>query len=271
MRSNGFTDSMARSNLRKHFLLATIALLFATYGCEPPRVPRIPMPPSSNPTPAPRPPQPQPSAPLPSPAPPPEAARRPLPQEAKIREQDLRGKAPPPSSPGKETTDSSRQASLGENRAAPDSISPPLPDDSSLLAKITPGVTPQRAASLRLTEEGKKLLDAGEPAKALTRLEKTIVIDSTNAYGYFYLAKAQYRLSHYQQSLNFLDIAESRLTGEPFWLAEINALRGENYRGLGQMQKAEASYMQAIRLNSGNRTAADGLSRLQADIQPISK
>jgi hypothetical protein len=260
---------MNRSNLHKHFLLAATALFFAAYGCEPPRPSRIPVPPSSNPMPAPRPPQP--SAPLPPPAPPPDAARKPLPQEAKIREQDLRGKAPPSSVPGNDAKEPSRQASPGENRPAPDSISPPLPDDSSLLAKITPGVTPQRAASLRLTEEGKKLIDAGDPAKALTRLEKTIVIDSTNAYGYFYLAKAQYRLGRYQQSLNFLDIAESRLSGEPFWLAEIHALRGENYRALGQMQKAEASYLQAIHLNSGNRTAADALSRLQADIQPISK
>jgi tetratricopeptide (TPR) repeat protein len=134
-----------------------------------------------------------------------------------------------------------------------------------LLAKITPGVTPQRAASLRLTEEGKKLLDSGDPTKALARLEKTIVIDSTNAYGYFYLAKAQYRLGRYRESLNFLDIAESRLGNEPFWLAEIHALRGENYRTLGQLQSAEASYQQAVRLNSGNRTAADGLLRLQSD------
>ena len=127
------------------------------------------------------------------------------------------------------------------------------------------------AASLRLTEEGKKLLDAGEPAKALTRLEKTIAIDSTNPYGYFYLAKAQYRLGRYKESLNFLDIAESRLSGEPFWLSEIHALRGEDYRAQGQLQKAEASYLQAVRLNSGNRTAADALSHLQADTQLLTK
>jgi tetratricopeptide (TPR) repeat protein len=137
-----------------------------------------------------------------------------------------------------------------------------------LLAKITPGVSPQRAASLRLTDEGRKLLDAGDPAKAITRLEKTIDIDSSNPYGYFYLAKAQYRLGRYKESLNFLDIAESRLTGEPFWLAEVHALRGENYRALGQTQRAEASYAASLRLNSGNRTAADALARLQGEVQP---
>jgi tetratricopeptide (TPR) repeat protein len=140
-----------------------------------------------------------------------------------------------------------------------------LPDDSSLLAKITPGVSPQRAASLRLTDEGSKLLDAGEPDKALARLERTIVIDAGNAYGYFYLAKAHYRLGRHGESLNFLAVAESRLSAEPFWLAEVHALRGDNYRAQGQAQRAASSYRQALGLNSGNRAAADGLARLQVE------
>lgn len=218
-----------------------------------------------------------PQTPVPIPPPPPDVARKPVLQDAKIREQDIKSKPPPANSPARDAKESSRQASINEGRSVPESTiaplptSPPLPDDSSLLAKITPGITPQRAASLRLTDEGSKLLDAGEPAKALTRLEKTIVIDSTNPYGYFYLAKAQFRLGRYQQSLNFLDVAESRLGSEPFWLAEVYALRGENYRALGQAQRAESSYLHALRLNSGNRTAADALLRLQADTQSVDK
>jgi len=150
-------------------------------------------------------------------------------------------------------------------------LAPPLPDDSSLLAKITPVTPPQRAASLRLTEEGRRLLEAGDASKALSRLEKTIVIDATNPYGYFYLAKAQYRLGRYKESLNFLDVAETRMNNEPFWLAEVHALRGENFRALGMGQKAEASYAQALRLNSGNRTAADALWRVQGEIQPTQR
>lgn len=243
--------------------------LLAVYGCAPQRPYRVPVPQRS--TPLPRAPQPP-----PSPPPPPEAARQPLPEEPKISEQDIKTKSPVIPPAAKETKDTSKQASIGEGRSSPDSsglqpMAPPLPDDSSLLAKITPATTPQRAASLRLTEEGRKLLDAGEPAKALTRLESTIVIDSTNPYGYFYLAKAQYRLGRYKESLNFLDVAESRLSGEPFWMAEIDALRGENFRGLGQLQRAEASYLQALRLNSGNRTAAEGLARLQAEPQAATK
>ena len=233
-----------------------MALTLGVYGCAPPQTYRRPLPPSRESTlPAPRIPPPPP----PPPASPSEPAHKPLPPEDKIREQDLKSKTPAPNAPPPEVS------------PPQESTAPPLPDDSSLLAKITPGVSPQRAASLRLTDEGVKLLEAGEPAKALSRLERTIVIDSTNPYGYFYLAKAQYRLARYRESLNFLDIAESRLRSEPFWLAEVQALRGDNYRALGQIQRAEASYTQALRFNSGNRTAADGLARLQADTQSVNK
>ncbi len=144
----------------------------------------------------------------------------------------------------------------------------PLPDDSSLIAKITPRTPPQRAAALRLTEEGRKLLQSGAYQKALARLEKTIAIDSTNPYGYFYLAKAHYHLGHYQESLNFLDVAESLAAGQPYWQAEIFALKGDNFRALGRPQQADASYAQALRLNPGNRAAIEGLTSLKGEAQP---
>jgi hypothetical protein len=237
--------------------LACSMMVIFTQSCAPRPPYRPPAPPLASALPVTK------SPTLVSPPPVQETVRKPLPQEPKIKEQDVKSKPLPPSLASREIP---KEPSLPTEPAAP-----PLPDDSSLLAKITPGTSPQRAASLRLTEEGRKLLDAGDPAKALTRLEKTIVIDSTNPYGYFYLAKAQYRLRQYKESLNFLDVAESRLSAEPFWLAEVHALRGENYRALGMAQKAEASYAQALRLNSGNRTAAEALSRLHGEGQPASR
>lgn len=255
--------------------LAAIILSLATAavaGCAPQRPYRPVAPPPVRSTA----PAPQKSAPLPPP-PPVESNRQPLPQDPRIQEQDLRTKAPSSPPAAKQTHDLPRQASIGETRTALEpaepqpATAPPLPDDSSLLAKITPGVSPQRAASLRLTEEGRRLLDAGEPARALTPLERTIAVDSTNPYGYFYLAKAQYLLGRHQQSMNFLDVAESRLIGEPFWLAEVHALRGDNFRAQGQMLRAEVSYQYALRLNSGNRAAIEALARMQAEAQPASR
>ena len=235
---------------RTFFVLALTSIVGTMQSCAPRPLYRTPLPSTSATSPS--------SSAKISPVPPPpvqEPARTPLPQEAKIKEQDLKTKGLTTSPAPKET--------IKPSTVTPEPSTAPLPDDSSLLAKITPGTSPQRAASLRLTEEGKKILEAGDPAKALSRLEKTIVIDSTNPYGYFYLAKSHYRLGRYKESLSFLDVAESRLSGEPFWLAEVYALRGENFRALGMIDKAEANYAQSLRLNSGNRTANDALARLQ--------
>lgn len=241
-----------------------------TWSCAPQRPYRAPIPQSGAPSPSARVAQP----PAVPPAAPVEAVPKPLPQESKIRERDIRASPERPAAPkdvkgpGKQTGGSEPRGSID---AATTPAAPPLADDSSLLAKITPGISPQRAASLRLTEEGRKLLDAGDPAKAMTRLERTIVIDSTNGYGYFYLAKAQHRMGHYQESLNLLEVAQSRLGGEPFWMSELYALRGENYRALGQTQKAETSYHQSLRLNSGNRTASDALARISGEAPGAAK
>ncbi|MPZ77969.1 MAG: tetratricopeptide repeat protein [Deltaproteobacteria bacterium] len=241
--------------------VAAVIIVLAVYGCAPQPLYRRPLTPA---TAKPR------SLPAPKPAPssPPSSAasespRRPLLEEANIREQDLKTqeKATPPITTSKET---SLPPSVIPETFIP-STPPPLADDSSLLAKIAPGTPPQRAASLRLSEEGRMLLGSGDYAKALNRLERAIAIDSTNAYGHFLLAKAQYGLKRYKESLNFLEVAESRLRGEPFWLAEVYALRGENLRALGMADRAEDSYTKALSINSGNRTASEALSRMQSD------
>ncbi|HXG52994.1 MAG TPA: tetratricopeptide repeat protein [candidate division Zixibacteria bacterium] len=236
---------------------AAAVVIAVALGCAPPRPAyRAPLPPPGGSLRTPPPP-------APSSRESQEIARRPLPQESRIREQNLKTGEPPKKAPSVEPA--------APPVATPGPSTPPLPDDSSLLAKITAATPPQRAASLRLTEEGRKLLEAGDAGRALARLERTIVIDSTNPYGYFFLAKAHYQLGRYHESLNFLDVAETRLSGEPFWLAEVHALRGENYRALGMNEKAAESYGQALRLNSGNRTAAEALPRLKGEAQSHSR
>jgi hypothetical protein len=228
--------------------IVLFVLIGAGHGCAPRPTYRPPPPP-----PIIRPPV-QPPAPPPPPVQ--ESLRKPLPEDPKIKEQNLPSKGAGVARVPKDSPSAPPTPSIPAQPAPP-----PLPDDSSLIAKITPGTAPQRAVSLRLTEEGRKLIDAGAPGKGLPRLEQSIAIDSTNPYGYFYLAKAHNKLGRYKESLSFLDVAESRLAGEPYWLAEVHALRGENFRALGMVERAEESFNRALSINSGNRTAAEAISR----------
>lgn len=150
-------------------------------------------------------------------------------------------------------------------------MSSPAPAENSLIAKIDPATPPYRAASLRLTEEGRKLLGAGEYVKALDRFEKTVALDAANPYAYYYLAKTHYQMGRYEDSLNFLDVAQSHLPREPYWLAEIHALRGENFHALGFIQRAGSSYSEALRWNPENRIASEGLSRIQGQAPPSTR
>ena len=242
---------MLRPTLKLTIILRLRLVIFVVLvsSCAPRPAPRAPL--------VLPPPSPQPSQPLSSS--PRETERRPVLEEAKIKEQGLPGKRPAPLA-----TPKSPSAGSG----ARGTEIPPLPprNEASLIAKITPKTLPQRAASLRLTEEGRKLLESGDYPKALARLEKTLTIDSTNPYGYFYLAQAHYYLAHYQESLNFLDVAESLLSGQTYWLAEVFALRGENFRALGVLPRADFNYAEALRLNPGNPVAAEGIGKIRNEL-----
>jgi predicted negative regulator of RcsB-dependent stress response len=243
--------------------IAVAVCILAVQSCAPQRPYRRPVPsaaakPQPTPAPMPSPPSSSPDA---------EPSSRSLPADPKIREQDLK-------------TNEKVQPSITTSKEIPPPIAspeaavpakPPLADDSSLLAKIIPGTPPQRAASLRLSEEGRKLIDSGEYAKALSRLERAIALDSTNAYGHFLLAKTQFGLKRYKDSLNFLEVAESRLGAEPFWLSEVYALKGENFRALGMAERAEESYAQALAINPDNRLAAEALSLKRSETQPAQR
>jgi tetratricopeptide (TPR) repeat protein len=111
------------------------------------------------------------------------------------------------------------------------------------------------------------LLESGQYAKAMVYLEKTLAIDSSNPYVYYYLARSHYHVTHYRESLDFLEVAESHLTGQRYWLAKVQSLKGENFHALGFLKRANSSYVKALRLNPKNREASEGLARTQREIR----
>ena len=212
------------------------------------------------PPPLPQPSQPLPPAPLPPEMPPTE--KRPAPARAFLEEATIRGKEQPIVPLPKVAE--GRRAESGE-KAVPETVPAP-PEESSLLARTTPDTPPWQVASIRLAEDGRTLLQAGEFDKGLSKLEKAIALDSRNRYAYYFLAEAHYHLTHHQQSLNFLEIVEPLLSDEPLWLARVYALQGENYRALGFFERADTKYIGALALDPSNLVALDGLSYLPPEI-----
>lgn len=162
----------------------------------------------------------------------------------------------------------SAKEKLGSTIAPTQETASVQPKGPSLIAKITSQTPPRRAASLRLTEEGRRLLESGEYEKALERFEKTIALDSTNPYSYYYLAQAHHYLAQYRESFNFLDVAESHLSKEPYWLAKLSALKGKNFQALGAFKRADASYADALKLDPNNQAAIEAITQITVEEKP---
>jgi len=110
--------------------------------------------------------------------------------------------------------------------------SPPLLPHESFNGKMSAATSGRRAVALLLAEKGRRLLRAGAYEKALVHFEKALAFDYTSyqPYIYFYLARTHDYLGNYQQSANFLEVAESWLNEQPAWTAEVATLRENTFR-----------------------------------------
>ena len=145
---------------------------------------------------------------------------------------------------------------------------PPVPprapatraDDGPLTAKIDSATPAGRSAALRLTEEGRQRLAAGDAARATELLERAVAVDAHVPYAYFFLAQAHAEEGHRALAYRFLDRAEQKLAGEPYWLSEVWRLRGSLLADDGKAAEAEAAYRRALDAWPGNRAAAEALT-----------
>jgi len=122
--------------------------------------------------------------------------------------------------------------------------------------------SPQQIAALHRVDQGKALIVAGNYTRAISHLEKTLALDSTNPYTYFYLARAHYGLSNFRESLDFLEVAESLFGDERSSLIEVWVLKGDNLRRLGQLPQARQSYERALAIAEGRGQRSEIRSRI---------
>ena len=133
-------------------------------------------------------------------------------------------------------------------------------DDGPLTAKIDAKTPAGRSAALRLIEEGRQRLAAGDAPRAIELFERAVAVDARVPYAYYFLAKAHAEANHSAFAQRFLDRAEQKLAGEPYWLSEVYSLRGKLLAEEGNDRDAEAAYRRALECWPGNRTAAEALT-----------
>lgn len=125
--------------------------------------------------------------------------------------------------------------------------------------RMREGSSPQRIASVRMTERARRLLRSGQYTLALSELEKSLSVDGSNPYAHYYIALSHYHLRNYPASLNFLDASQAVLGHDLPWLVQSLVLRGDNLRALGRFAPAKAAYRRALAMDPTNPSAHRGL------------
>jgi len=84
-------------------------------------------------------------------------------------------------------------------------------------------MSPRAQASLRLTEQGRKLLENGRSDAAIRMLEQAINLDVANGLSYFYMSEAWILKGNLEQATEFNRLAQIYLKESPEWMARVLA------------------------------------------------
>ena len=79
------------------------------------------------------------------------------------------------------------------------------------------GPSPRALASLELTDQGRRHIEAGEADSAIRVLEQAISLHPGNGQNYYYLAEAWLMKGFAAEARQFNGLAESHLTGDEHW------------------------------------------------------
>ncbi|HEY7470779.1 MAG TPA: hypothetical protein VIE68_00360 [Gemmatimonadota bacterium] len=104
---------------------------------------------------------------------------------------------------------------------------PPAPREISTDRALSsdPGAgTPARESSLRVVEEGKGYLIAGQAREAESRFATATRIDATNGFAYYWLGRARVAAGDRAGAVGVLEKAESLLGPYPDWRDRTRAL-----------------------------------------------
>ena len=80
---------------------------------------------------------------------------------------------------------------------------------------------PRVAASLQLTDQGRRLLEDRKPDKAIRALEQAVSLNPTNGQNYYYLSEAWLMKGSAAQAKEFNQLAEIHLKEDSPWMIRV--------------------------------------------------
>jgi len=141
----------------------------------------------------------------------------------------------------------------------------PIIESESLTSRIGSSTPPNVAAALRLIEDGRQQMNQRRYDQALDRFERSVAIDPSNAYGYYFLAKLNYVMKKYDQAIAFAGRATQLVArGDRIWLARTYGLEGAVYEEVGRYPDARRAYQKAVDADPNNLAARVGMARLSS-------
>jgi tetratricopeptide (TPR) repeat protein len=160
------------------------------------------------------------------------------------------------------------EQSIGEAMELPPQMPPTATEPKSDLAEslapqIKSAKSPNVAAALRLVDDGRALLAQKRYDQARDRFERSVAIDPSSFYGYYYLARLSYVSQSYSQAVAFANRATALGAGaERPWLARAYTLQGEIFEKVGRFADARTAYQRAVDTDPTNLTAFVGRARV---------
>lgn len=97
---------------------------------------------------------------------------------------------------------------------------PPAGEETAL-PETTPEENPRVAASLQLTDQGRRLVEDGKPDHAIRVLEQAVSLNPANGQNYYYLAEAWLMKGYASQAREFNQLAEIHLKQDRDWIIRV--------------------------------------------------
>jgi hypothetical protein len=97
----------------------------------------------------------------------------------------------------------------------------PAEAEEPVTAEETAKENPRAAASLQLTDQGRRLLEERQPDKAIRVLEQAVSLHPTNGRNYYYLSEAWLMKGAAAQAREFNLLAEIHLKEDPEWMIRV--------------------------------------------------